>query len=121
MPWALDRGDDIKGNLRKLLEGTATWIQGAPEGSEVARSWMECEQCGVGGSLLPDVEWSTIAVEQGHGSCAVLHRFHPDMEQHILANRSMLRQPIRLRRPHLLLGVTAATPGKDSCCNSSDL
>ena len=53
---------------------------------------MEYGQCGVGVSLLLDVEWSAMAVEQGHGSCANLHRFHTDKEQHILANRSMLHQ-----------------------------
>ena len=113
----------IKGNLRKLLEGGYRNVDTGCtlKVQKLLEAGWSVGSVASGVSLLPDVEWSTIAVEQGHGSCAVLHRFHTDMEQHILANRSMLRQPIRLRRPHLLLGVTAATPGKDSCCNSSDL
>ena len=45
-------------------------------------------------------------------------RFNPNHHRHISL---IWLQPTRLRRPHLLLEVTATTPGKDSCCKSSDL
>ena len=42
--------------------------------------------------LLKEVPWSTVPVEQAHGSIAVLHRFHPLYSCDQLSQRSMLHQ-----------------------------
>ena len=42
--------------------------------------------------VMREAPFSSIPVEQGHGSCAVMHRFHPLYTGHQLATRSMLHQ-----------------------------
>ena len=42
--------------------------------------------------VLREASFSTISVEQGHGSCAVIHRFHPLYTGNQLASRAMLHQ-----------------------------
>ena len=42
--------------------------------------------------LLGQVPWSTTGVEQGHGSLAVMHRFHPDYTLTHLCSRAMIHQ-----------------------------
>ena len=58
--------------------------------------------------LMADISFSTIAVEQGHGSLAVVHRSHPRYGEFLLAVRSFLHAvrslfrdpqiPVKLKR-----------------------
>ena len=43
--------------------------------------------CGI--ELLREIDWTTRSAEQAHGSVAVLHKFHPEVQQE---TRSLLHQ-----------------------------
>jgi hypothetical protein len=43
-------------------------------------------------SLLGEVPWSSVPVEQARASVAVLHRFHPGYSEEMLATRATLHQ-----------------------------
>ena len=42
--------------------------------------------------LLRDVPWSTMSVEQAHGSMACIHRSHPLLPRPVLPHRTMVHQ-----------------------------
>ena len=42
--------------------------------------------------LLGECSWFTIAVEQGHGSCATVRRFHKECSGPVIASRALLHQ-----------------------------
>ena len=42
--------------------------------------------------LLKEIPWSTVPVEQAHGSMAVIHKLHPLLSRTVLAHRTMVRQ-----------------------------
>ena len=50
--------------------------------------------------LIAEAPWSTTGVEQGHGSMAMLHRFHPDYSSSTICARALVHQ----------LGKLFATP-----------
>ena len=43
-------------------------------------------------ALIAEAPWSTTGVEQGHGSMAVLHRFHPDYSSTTICARALAHQ-----------------------------
>jgi len=43
-------------------------------------------------TLLQEVPWSSVPVEQAHASAAVIHRFHPEYGVDVLATRATLHQ-----------------------------
>ena len=43
-------------------------------------------------SLLREVPWSSVPVEQAHASAAVLHRYHPEYSVGLLSTRATLHQ-----------------------------
>jgi hypothetical protein len=49
--------------------------------------------------LLNEVQWSTAGVEQGHGSTAVVHRYHPMFSPERLATRAFLHMFAQLLGP----------------------
>ena len=42
--------------------------------------------------LIAEAPWSTTGVEQGHGSMAMLHRFHPDYNSSTICARALVHQ-----------------------------
>ena len=50
--------------------------------------------------LLADIPWSTLVVEQQHGTMASIHRHHPEYELNTLMGRTLLMQVRRLL-PHM--------------------
>jgi hypothetical protein len=92
LPWSLCQGD-VQANLRAL--------QGDPQGiaDHTARKIAKLLALGFNTELLEqgirlfrEVSWSTVAVEQGHGSCAVLKRQHQECSGRTIAARAMLHQ-----------------------------
>ena len=78
-PWTLCRGD-IKQNLFFLTledepeDPTAAKIQ------QLMAHGYNVDLLAEGVQRVGDVHWSTVGVEQAHGSAATIHRFHPDYE-----------------------------------------
>ena len=42
--------------------------------------------------LLGEISWSTVALEQGYGSCATVRRFHGECTGPVVSMRAMLHQ-----------------------------
>jgi len=90
-PWCLCHGD-IRKNLETLralpkppLDEVSRRIwhlleEGEPDWQELIRAV----------TLLSFIPWSTLAVEQGHGSLSLIHRYHPIYGDLLLALRSFL-------------------------------
>ena len=100
-PWELARGD-IAHNVRELAANAAPPNLDPRCGQKVERSLdvgYSFEMIIRAVKLLRDVAWGTRAVEQGHGSCAVIHRFHPSLSVAQLCCRSMLHQSRALFTP----------------------
>ena len=54
-------------------------------------------ECGL--TLMREIPWSTLPVEQAHGSTASTHKFHPMMGSEMIARRSMLHMARALFLP----------------------
>ena len=71
--------------------------------------------------LLREASWTTIGVEQQHGSCAVMHKKHPSYELETLAQRAYLHAhrallsetPLSQRQRQLLQKAQADGPKAD--------
>ena len=91
-PFSLAIGD-IDGNLDRLLASTDEADSGC---TEKVRSLLRCgynRQALIRGiQMLRYVEFSTRAVEQGHGTTATLHRYHPDYSVMTMIVRAMIHQ-----------------------------
>lgn len=92
-PWRLARGD-IDANLQELkdrpdgatgLDETTTKIYKLVKKGMVSRGALIAAI-----QLMLEIHWSTTAVEQAHGSAAVVHRFHPEYAGQTLALRSLI-------------------------------
>jgi len=88
-PWTLARGD-VADNIRRLAEGPR------PEHPVSIAIW-ELWYLGYNRVLLRKaveklaaINWSTAAVEQGHGSLATIHKFHPEYGPETLMIRAFL-------------------------------
>ena len=96
-PWALARGD-IEQNLRDLdahpdPKGPRGLDAGCGQKAKRLLTMKYPFQLLVKGArMLLDVIWGTRSVEQGHGSCAVIHRVHKLLTPVQLAVRSLLHQ-----------------------------
>ena len=90
-PWAWCRGD-LLANAKQIARLPAEGLD------EVTHKLRMCLRLGLSTisevatslHLLGQVPWTTLAVEQAHGSIACMHRFHPDMSAEHLALRSFL-------------------------------
>ena len=92
LPWSLCRGD-IAANLQSLQHSPTE-----PE-DHLCQKLKELLQLGYSPKLLEDavgllqeVHWSTIQVEQAHGSVSSVHRLHPDYQVDRLVDRATLHQ-----------------------------
>jgi hypothetical protein len=92
LPWCLVVGD-VSLNLQRLED------EGYDGDDPTVLKIVELMHLGYnrqrlveGVSLLRDVPWSTVTVEQAHGSMAAIHRLHPTMSSEVLAHRTMVHQ-----------------------------
>jgi hypothetical protein len=92
-PWRLARGD-IRSNLEELSRSN-------PEGLDrgcglkikrLIERGFPMKMLVLAVSLFLDLVWGTRATENGHGSCAVIHRAHPFLSAFQLSVQSMLHQ-----------------------------
>ena len=92
-PWSLASGI-VPDNLQKLSQEVIGHIDSGCTAKikELLDLGWNMASLVSGVELLLDVEWGPRAVEQGHGSCAVLHKFHPDIQQESMVSRSLLHQ-----------------------------
>lgn len=91
-PWKLLEGD-LEDNLAALEASNDAPGDPFADGiRELLRAGCNREQVKAAVLLLRDAPWSTAPVEQSHGSCAVLHKFHPLYSGAQLAQRAMLHQ-----------------------------
>lgn len=91
LPWSLCRGD-IKANLREFAAKDLP-----PDADSVSSSIKGLLTLGVSEmelvdaiSLLGEVGWTTKAAEQLHGSIAVVHRLHKDLDSSSLSLRAYI-------------------------------
>ena len=98
-PWSLARGD-IQANLQTLRDQDTT-----PK-DPLAQKVQTLVRCGLnlhmlerGLRLLNEARWSTGVVEQGRGSAAVVHRYHPMYSPEKLATHAFLRMFSKLLAP----------------------
>ena len=92
LPWSLVR-NDVSANLAELRARDAATLSGAAWKIHalLARGFPQaCIEHGI--RLFGDISWGTDAAERGHGSGAVLHRYHPEYVPATLAQRSAIHQ-----------------------------
>lgn len=101
-PWRLVSGG---GDLRQSLEALEQTAEPVGEAfTDKVRCLLKLGYSPVkvaeAVNLLKDVSWSTIGVEQAHGSCGIMHKFHPLYTGGQLAQRSFLHQCRHILVPH---------------------
>ena len=96
LPWTLCRGD-IKSNLEKLKAGPR------PINSTAEKPWVLLQNGVIPMvvlirlvTLLADTPWTTMVVEQLHGSLAALSRVHPEYELSTFFSRTFIMYMMRL-------------------------
>ena len=101
LPWRLAVGD-IVANLRELAGMDGDGLDSC------SAKLRQLQQMGYSEALLVDavtllgeVPWSTLLVEQGHGSTAASHRLRPTYAIDMLAKRALLHQCRHLFFPSL--------------------
>ena len=88
-PWRITRGN-IDDNLIELAE------QEEPQDVVMMKMWrflkmkLNRKAIKTGIELMKSIPWSTVGVEQGHGSTAVIHRFRKCYEDNSLMGRSLV-------------------------------
>ena len=91
-PWKLFRGnlnqnlDTLSGITTKLQDTTTEKI------FQMLKLGVSRAALVSGIELLGEVSWSSVAAEQGHGSCATVRRFHGTATGHTISCRAMLHQ-----------------------------
>ena len=88
LPWSLAIGD-IEENLEGLLQEADVHDLTAHKILQLLRLGWNRQQIKDAIMLFRDVHWSTLGVEQAHGSAAVMHRHHT-FSTDMLAARSFL-------------------------------
>ena len=90
--WKLCRGN-INQNL-DTLSGTTTKLQDTTTEKIFQMSKLGVSRATLvsGIELLKEVSWTSLAAEQGHGSCATVRRFHGTATGHTISCRAMLHQ-----------------------------
>ena len=106
-PWSLADGD-IRGNLAELRA-----LPKPPRDEVTWRIWHLLQQQDDRLEdlvpvivLMQYIPWSTIAAEQGHGSQAAVHRYHPRYGDEMLGMRSFIHQILamfRVEKPRRLI------------------
>lgn len=93
LPWTLTRGDKER-NLEELkaLPKEAVTDPVARKIHTLARKEYNPHELLEALELLGEIPWSTKAVEQGHGSAAVVRRVHSECGPESVASRAMLHQ-----------------------------
>ena len=95
-PWSLARGS-ISENLEVLCnQDVVPKDPLAQKVQKLLRSGYNRHLIERGLRLLNEVHWSTAVVEQGHGSTAVVHRYHPMYSPERLATRAFLHMFAKL-------------------------
>lgn len=98
-PWRLAQGD-ILANLQELC---ATDYSGTDSATRQIKALLAAgfdrHRLADALGLLRDVPWTTVTVEQAHGSMAVLHKYHQTLTKAVLAHRTMLHQCRALFHP----------------------
>ena len=99
LPWTLVRGDLLQ-NLEDLAKGSE------PEDPVSSKLW-QLSQRGFSKATLvktlevmQDIGWSTLVVEQQHGSMALLSRHHPEYTAGTLQARTLVTH-VRKLLPHV--------------------
>lgn len=98
LPWSLVEGD-ISANLDSLSEGAK------PSGPASANIWTLLRmnypraQLVEGIERIGDCSWSTVGVEQGHGSASTIRKQHSDYGRDMMMQRSMIHMMRPLVRP----------------------
>jgi hypothetical protein len=91
-PWKLTQGD-IDSNLTALAASEEEIRDSCTHKIRTLRRMgFSAEKLVEAVSLLREVQWSSVVVEQAHASCTVMHRFHPEYSGPMLATRSTLHQ-----------------------------
>ena len=92
LPWSLARGD-IKANLDRLIRMDPALLDAVTRQiHSLLNLGYNRSQVERGVKLFLYVHWTTMRCEQGHGSMAVLHRFHPDYGALTLLARALIHQ-----------------------------
>ena len=98
-PWTLARGD-IQANIQTLVDqNSAPKDPLAQKVQALARCGFNVHMLERGLQLLNEVRWSTAVVEQGHGSTAAVHRYHPMYSPEKLALHAFLHMFAKLLAP----------------------
>lgn len=90
--WSLAQGD-IKANLMQLKSNGYSGTE--PFTLQLHRLLLggfSCDRLTEAVEFLRSCPWSTVTVEQAHGSMAVLHRFHPQLTRSVLSHRTVVHQ-----------------------------
>ena len=95
LPWSLVRGDKFQ-NLADLAAGPK------PDEPTSSQLW-ELLHMGFSEThlvhaldLMADISWSSLTVEQQHGTLASLHRHHPEYQYETLVTRALVLQVRKL-------------------------
>ena len=98
LPWCLCRGN-IAENLEELRQGP---MPNEPVSQKIWKLMMidyPRSQLVQAVALLGEVNWSTLAAEQQHGTLAAVHRWHQEYSPETLVSRALMLQACRLL-PH---------------------
>jgi hypothetical protein len=118
-PWSLLRGD-LDANLDELGESTDDiYDEATLKLRDLVRLGYNRGRLKDALFLMQGVPWSSISVEQAHGSCAVLHRLHPLYGPDMICKRGLIHQCRHLfqtspeeKRAQRLAAQTAALAAK---------
>ena len=95
LPWTLVRGD-VAENLEKLAREPAPEEPVSRQIWQLMRQGFNRSQLVAAVKLMSGINWSTMAVEQQHGTMALLRRYHPEYSAPTLLARTFLMHVRRL-------------------------
>lgn len=105
LPFSLAVGLDVQRNLTVLSDGPE------PVHDDMSAKLWHLMRCGFnvnaladGVKLLREIHWSTVNCEQGHGSTAIIHKYHRQYSKEMLSQRAFLH----MCRPLFMLPTEAA-------------
>jgi hypothetical protein len=92
LPWSLAVGN-IENNIRNLgLEDATRDPDCSLKIYKRRLLGYNVNQLAFALRLIANLSWTTVLVEQGHGSCGILHIYHPWMSAQMLALRALFHQ-----------------------------
>ena len=89
-PWSLAHGDHNAGLEALTSENIQTVDDCSWKIKQLLEVGYDKQKIRSGLNMLLEVSWSSLAVEQAHGSAAVLHRYHPQYGCPFLASRTLV-------------------------------